>query len=233
MAGPVVRRGRHGIRRADLGGERSPQLDAHVAGSSTTSPRTPAETHNLAAEHRDRLIEMIAHLVRRGRQVRRAARRRQRRRADGRREAADRRCRATAIVYYPGHAAVPFFAGPQRAQPPAQHHRRRGDPRRRRRGRAARAGHRGGRLSRSTSRTAELHYVHNWVGPRAHARRVRHGAAAPAITNCASSSSRPGSPTPPRATGSPGRLQLYIDGELIGDGRGPPTPRHSCSTPAR
>ena len=40
-------------------------------------------------------------------------------------------------------------------------------------------------------------------------------------TSCASSSSRPASPTSPTARARPARAQLYIDGKLVGPGRHP------------
>ena len=105
------------------------------------------------------------------------------------------------FVYYPGTQSVPFFAGAAGAQPPAQHHRRRRDPRGGRRGRAARAGHRRGRLH--PLRQGPPAALHPQLGrPRAAARRLRRPSWRRAGTSCASSSSRPASPTPPRATGA-------------------------------
>ena len=61
------------------------------AGSSTTSTTTSPRTTTWPTKNRDKLIEMIGTLVRRGRQVRRAADRQPRHAALCRRAAADRR----------------------------------------------------------------------------------------------------------------------------------------------
>ena len=91
------------------------------------------------ADRADRL------LVRRGRQVRRAADRRQRARADGGREADGGG--APRPLHLPlGHAVGPVLRRAAGAQPAAQHHGGGRDPRGRRRGRRALPGHRGRRL---------------------------------------------------------------------------------------
>ena len=159
---------------------------------------------------------MIAHLVRRGRQVRRDADRRQRARADGRREAADRCCRATRYTYCPNTQSVPNFAAPEGAQPPAQHHRRRRDPRagapraccsaRAPRRAATRSSSRTASSATSTTTSAASSSTSN---PRTSSR--------PASTSSASSSSRRGEPDMQQGKGAPGRLQLYVDGTLVGN----------------
>ena len=104
-----------------------------------------AETTNVAADNRDRLIAMIAHLVRGGGQVPGDADRRQRSRPHGGREAADRV--AARSLHVPAeHAIGSELRRAEGAQPPAQHHRRRRDPRGRGRRRAAEPGHRRRRL---------------------------------------------------------------------------------------
>ena len=94
----------------------------------------PAENHDLAAEHRDRLIALIATwYVEAGKYDVMPV--------DGSglaRIAIEKPLIAAPrdrFVYYPDTQSVPFFAGRAGAQPPAQHHRRRRDPR----GRAPRA----------------------------------------------------------------------------------------------
>ena len=163
------------------------------------------------------------HLVRRGRQVRRAADRRQRAGADGRREAAGRACHAISYTYLAEHPVGPVLRGPAGPQPAAQHHRRRRDPRRRRRGRAALPGHRGRRLlAVHQGRAAAL---------RPQLRRPRASTSVSSAdpvprrrsTSCASSSSRPANPTCRNGKGAPGRLQLYVDGNLVGNADAPVT----------
>ena len=151
------------------------QLDAegwelyHVA-------EDPAECHDLAAEHRDRLIAPDRDLVRRGRQVRRDARRRQRPGALRQREAADRRA-AGLVRLLPGHAVCAVLRRRAGAQPPAQHHRRRRDPRAGGRGRAARAGNLRGRLH--PLRQGPSAALHPQLGrTRAPAARLRRGVGA-------------------------------------------------------
>ena len=144
VARAVVRRGGHGLRRQPITEEKLRELDAngwelyHVA-------EDFAETKNVAAEHRDKLIEMIAHLVRRGGQVRRAADRRQRHWRGWSTRGRSSRRRATSYVYYPGTSVGPEQSRPRVLNRPhsitatveiAE----------RRRGRAARAGRRAGRL---------------------------------------------------------------------------------------
>ncbi len=88
-----------------------------------------AENHNVAADHRDRLIAMIGTWYVRGRQVRRDAGRRQRPGPDGRREAARRP--SPRQLHLPARRAIdPLLRRTQGPEPPAQHHRGRRDPRR-------------------------------------------------------------------------------------------------------
>ena len=106
----------------------------HVAEDST-------ENHNVAADNRPRLIEMIAQwYVEAGKyNVLPVDGRGQQRFAEERPQiAADR----TRYVYYPGTQEVPAERGAEDPQPPAHHHRARRDPEGRRRGRARLAGRR-------------------------------------------------------------------------------------------
>ena len=205
------------------------QLDAqgwelyHVA-------EDPAENHDLADEHRDRLIALIATwYVEAGKYDVMPV--------DGSglaRMASEKPLIAAprdSFVYYPDTQSVPFFAGRAGAQPPAQHHRRRGDPRGRGRGRAALPGHLRGRLhALRQGPPAALHA--QLGGTRAAACRVRRGADARAGTSCASSSSRPDSPTPPRATGARAASSSTSTASSSATARSR-TRRRSCSTPGR
>ena len=115
------------------------------AGSSTTSTKDFAENHNLAAENRAKLIEMIATwYVEAGKyNVLPVDSRGTLRFADERPQIAVDR---TSYTYYPGTQMVPTNAGAQRAEPAAQHHRRCRDPQGRRGRRAALGGRCPGRL---------------------------------------------------------------------------------------
>ena len=144
---------------------------------------------------------------------------------------ADRRA-ARPVRLLPGHAVGPVLRRAAGAQPPAQHHRRRRDPRRRRRGRAALPGHRRrrllvlrqGRHSCTTSTTTS--------GASLLRRVVTRPAAQPARHELRFEFEPTGQPDLATGKGAPGRLQLYVDGELVGDAEAPRTRRRSCSTPA-
>ena len=104
-----------------------------------------AENHDVAAENRDKLIEMIGTwYVEAGRYDVLPI--------DGSglaRMVAEKPMVAPPrdrYRYFPNTQSIPFFAGPAGAQPPPQHHGRRRDPRRRRRGRPALPGNRRRRL---------------------------------------------------------------------------------------
>ena len=103
-----------------------------------------SETKNLAAEHRDKLIEMIALWYVEAGKYKRAADRRARHGAPDRREAAARAA-AQPVRLLPAHVGGLEQDRPAHAQPAAQHHRD-GRDRERRRGRAGRAGRLDGRL---------------------------------------------------------------------------------------
>ena len=152
VAGPVLRRGR-----ASASGSRSRPT------SSPSSTRTGwelyhvdedfAENHDVAEEHRDRLIALIGTwYVEAGKYGVLPV--------DGSglaRMVAEKPLVALPrdrYVYLPGHPVDPVLRRPAGAQPAAQHHRRRRDPGRRRRGRPARARAQRPAATPCTSRTA-------------------------------------------------------------------------------
>ena len=151
-----------------------------------------SETKNLAAEHRDKLIEMIAiWYVEAGKyDVLPIDSRGTARLVEERPQLAPPR---NLLRLLPAHVGGLEQDRGAHAQPPAQHHRDGGD-RERRRGRAGRAGRLDGRLLalRQGSQAAlRLQLPRRAAVPR----RDRHDGRRRAATSCASSSSRPASPT--------------------------------------
>ena len=212
-----------------ISAEKLAELDAqgwelyHVA-------EDPAENHNLAAEHRDRLIALIATwYVEAGKYdvmpVDGSGAR-----AHRDREAADRRA-AGLVRLLPGHAVGAVLRRRAGTQPPAQHHRRRRDPRGGGRGRAALPGNRRRRLH--ALRQGPPAALHPQLGrTRAAAPRLGRGGDSRANTSCATSSSRPASPTPRRATGRPAASSSTSTASSSATGTSR-TRRRSRSTPAR
>ena len=209
VAGTVVRRGRLGFGAADLGARSCPSWMRKLgAVPHRRGFRRELQRRRRAPRPADRADR---HLVRRGRQVRRAADRWQRPRPNGRRETAGRRRRGTATATTrtpsrsrssPGHGcstgrtASPPRSTSRRAAPRACCSARAPPP----------------AATRSTSRTAKLQYVAQLRQPRrVHASRPN-PRSRPGGTPCDSSSSRPASLTSPPGKGAPGRLQLYVDG---------------------
>ncbi|HET8950551.1 MAG TPA: arylsulfatase, partial [Solirubrobacteraceae bacterium] len=174
----------------------------------------PAECHDLAAEHRDRLIAMIATwyveagkydvLPVDGSGVARMA-------TEKPLIAAPR----DRFVFYPGTQSVPFFAGPRVLNRP---HSITADVE------IPEDGAEGVLLAQGTAaggftlyvQDGRLHYTHNWV-----ARELLHVASDAEVStgrHALRFEFEPtGMPDPAKGHGSPGRLQLYIDGELTGD----------------
>ena len=121
-----------------------------------------AETKNVAADNRDRLIALIGTwyaeagkynvLPVDGSALDAAARR-----------ATAARPAARPVRVLPRHPVDPVLRGAQGAEPAAQHHRRRRDPRRRRRGRAALPGRGRPAATRFFVKDGKLVYVHNYV----------------------------------------------------------------------
>ena len=218
--GPVPR----SPRPAWASGSRSPperlsQLDAtgwelyHVA-------EDPAETRNLAAEHRDRLIAMIAlWYVEAGRNgvlpidgsalERMVAR-----------EASRRLRRASATSIARTTQAVPFFAGPRVLNRPHSITASVDIPEGGAEGVLLMQGSAAGGYSLFI-KDGRLRYVHNWVG------REIHGVTSegPVPDRVARAALRVrahgGRPTWPHGRGAPGRLQLYVDGTLVGASEAP------------
>ena len=229
VAGPVVRRGRQGLRRADLRRE---------ARASSTPPgwelyhvaEDPAECHDLAGEHRDRLIALIATwYVEAGKYDVMPV--------DGSgvaRMAVEKPLIAAPrdrFVYYPGTQSVPFFAGARVLNRP---HSITADVE------IPEDGAEGVLLAQGTAaggftfyvKDGRLHYTHNWV-----ARELLHvasdaelsaGQARAALRVRADRHS----PTPPRATGARAACSSTSTASSSATARSR-TPRRSCSTPAR
>ena len=172
------------------------------AGSCTTSPTDPTESHDVAAEHPERLRELIDAVVGGGGEVQGAAARRLDAGAAGRRAPADLASRAPASSTTRAASVVPAFAAPPVFNRPysieadveiaeaAQRRARRPGRRRRR----LHLPH-GRRPSCASSTTTSAATSSSWRPPSA-ARR--------AGTRCASSSSRPASRTSASARASPG-----------------------------
>jgi arylsulfatase A-like enzyme len=196
-----------------ISAEKLAQLDAqgwelyHVA-------EDPAENHNLAAEHRDRLIALIATwYVEAGKYDVMPV--------DGSglaRMAAEKPLIAAprdSFVYYPNTQSVPFFAGARVLNRP---HSITADVE------IPEEGAEGVLLCQGTSaggftfyvKDRRLHYTHNWVG-----RELLHLASDTELTagphKLRYEFEPTGQPDPAKGHGMPGRFQLYIDGQLAGD----------------
>ena len=173
-----------------------------------------AENHNVAADNRDRLIAMIGTwYVEAGKYGVMPI--------DGSglaRMVAEKPLIALprdSYTYLPNTQSVPFFAAPRVLNRP---HSITADveiPDGRRRGRAAVPGHRRRRLLVLSSRTASCDYVHNYVGRQLFG--VESEDAVPAGKHELRFEFEPtGKPDMPHGKGAPGRLQLYVDGALVG-----------------
>ena len=187
-----------------------------------------AECHDLAAEHPEKLRELIALWYARP-ALRRAPARRQRRGTAGRRATADRP--SPRPLHLPARRAiVPALRRAAGVQPPAQHHRRRrrSPPAARRACCSPRARRLGGYAF--YLKDGRLHYAYNYVG-RERFSVARPTPCRPGAHGCASSSSRRASRTSPtaRAAGSRAALRRRQAGGARGSSR---TPRRSCSTRA-
>jgi arylsulfatase A-like enzyme len=202
-----------------ISSERLSQLDAtgwelyHVA-------EDPAETHDLATEQRDQLIAMIAlWYVEAGRNgvlpidgsglERMIAEKPQ---------AAPTRDRYT---YRPGTQTVPFFAGPRLMNRPHSITASVEIPEGGAQGVLIAQGSAAGGYSLFI-KDDRLCYVHNWVG------REIYGVTSEGPVPVGSHDLRfefepTGKPDMARGRGAPGRLQLYIDGKLVGNAEAPTT----------
>ena len=174
----------------------------------------PAENHDLAAEHRDRLIALIATwYVEAGKYDVMPV--------DGSglaRIASEKPMIAAprdSFVYYPDTQSVPFFAGARVLNRP---HSITADVE------IPEAGAEGVLLAQGTAaggftlyvKDRRLHYTHNWVG-----RELQHLASDVELTpgkhELRYEFEPTGQPDPAKGHGTPGRFQLYIDGKLAGD----------------
>jgi arylsulfatase len=180
----------------------------------------PAENHNLAAEHRDKLIEMIAQwyveagkynvLPIDGSAVQRLMTERP--------QIAEARDRYT---YWPGTQTVPFFAGPRVLNRP---HAVTADVD------IPAGGAEGILLCQGSGvggwsfylKDGKLHYVHNYVR-RAHYQVSTPDPVPPGRHQLRFEFEPTGKPDIPQGKGAPGRAQLYIDGELAGQAEFPVT----------
>ena len=118
-------------------------------------------------------------------------------------------------MYYPNTQSVPFFAGPRVLNRP---HSITADVE------IPEHGAEGVLLAQGTAaggftlyvKDRRLHYTHNWVGREF--MHVESDAEVGAGRHLLRFEFEPtGQPEPAKGHGSPGRLQLYIDGELVGD----------------
>ena len=202
-----------------ISSERLSQLDAtgwelyHVA-------EDPAETRNLAADHRDRLIAMIAlWYVEAGRHgvlpidgsglARMIAEKPQ---------AAPTRERYT---YRPGTQTVPFFAGPRVLNRPHSITASVDIPEGGAEGVLLMQGSAAGGYSLFI-KDGRLRYVHNYVAREIHG--VASEGPVPAGTHELRFEFEPtGQPDMAHGRGAPGRLQLYVDGTLVGAADAPVT----------
>ena len=174
----------------------------------------PAENHNVAAEHRDRLIALIATwYVEAGKYDVMPV--------DGSglaRFASEKPLIAAprdSFVYYPDTQSVPFFAGARVLNRP---HSITADVE------IPEQGAEGVLLAQGTAaggftlyvKDRRLHYTHNWVG-----RELQHLTSdvelEPGRHELRYEFEPHGQPDPAKGHGMPGRFQLYIDGNLVGD----------------
>ena len=189
-----------------------------------------AETHDLAAEHRDKLIALIGLWYAEAGKYDVLPDRRQRPGPAPGREALGAVPRDR-YVYRPGTQSVPFNAAPRVLSRPHSITAERRDPRRGGRGGAALPGQRGRRLlPLRAGRAAALRAQLRGTQP---AQGVLAGSGAPrARTSSASSSSRRASPTWPAGWVLPAASSSTWTARWWPTRR-PRRPRRSCSTPAR
>ena len=178
-----------------------------------------AENHNVAAENRGQAHRADRHVVRRGRQVRRHADRRQRPGADDRREADGGRCPATATRT--ARTRSRCRSTPRRASSTA----RTASPRPSRSPRAAPRACCSARAprpaaTRCSSRTASSTTSTTTSGRALYGVDVGGDRRRPATHELRFEFEPTGEPDMPHGKGAPGRLQLYVDGALVGERRG-------------
>ena len=219
VARPVVRRGRQAVRRADHRPRTLTDLDAHhwelyhVASD-------PAENHNLADQHRDKLIELIAMWYTEAGKYDvfpidgSAAQRLMTERP----QVAEPR---TQYVYRPGTQTLPFWVGPRVLNRP---HSITADAE------IPAGGAEGVLLCQGSNaggwsfyvKDSRLRYAHNYVGRATY--QVSAPDALPAGRHQLRFEFEPtGQPDIAQGKGSPGRAQLYVDGKLVAQDEFPVT----------
>ena len=180
-----------------------------------------AENHNVADEHRDRLIALISTwYVEAGKYGVLPI--------DG--SGLARMVAEKPLVapprdhyrYYPDTQSIPFFAGPRVLNRPHTITAEVDIPE---------SGAEGVLLCQGTAaggysfyvKDGTLRYVHNYVGRGLYSVQSEIAQSRPANTPCGSSSNPPAHPTSPPGRAHPGRLQLYVDGALVGAAEAPVT----------
>ena len=174
----------------------------------------PAENHNLAAKHRDRLIALIATwYVEAGKYDVMPV--------DGSglaRFVTEKPMIAAPrdrFIYYPDTQSVPFFAGARVLNRPHSITAEVEIPEEGAEGVLLAQGTAAGGFSLYV-KDRRLHYTHNWVG-----RELQHLASDAELTpgrhELRYEFEPTGQPDPTKGHGAPGRFQLYVDGKLAGD----------------
>ena len=202
-----------------ISAERLSELDAtgwelyHVA-------EDAAENHNVAAEHRDRLIAMIATwYVEAGKyNVMPVDGSGLARMVSEKPLVALPRDRYT---YRPGTQSIPFFAGPRVLNRPHSIAASVEIPSKGAEGVLLCQGSAAGGYSFFV-KDGKLHYVHNYVG------RAVYGVSSPELLPPGKHNLRfefepTGPPDMPHGKGTPGKMQLYVDGTLVANGEAPVT----------
>ena len=214
---PVARHVVHGIGPAVRRADRRHDADrarCRSTGSSITSTRTSRRTNNLADNEPRQADRDDRHVVRRGRQVQRAADR-QPRHAAPRRAASPARRRSQELSVLPGHADRADQRGGEYLEPAAT-----ASPWM---SRFPKAGAEGVLLSQGGNdggfsfyvQGGKLHYAYNYVADTQY--HLESKEAVPAGRHKLRYEFEPtGKPDVAKGLGAPGRGQLYIDGKLVG-----------------
>ncbi len=180
----------------------------------------PAENHDLAEEHRDKLIELIAMWYAEAGKYNVLPDRRQRRRAADDRAPAGRRA-ADQYIYRPGTQTLPFWVGPRVLNRPHSITADADIPDSGAEGVLLCQGSNGGGWTFYVQ-DSRLHYAHNYVGRAIY--RVSGPDPVPAGRHQLRFEFEPtGKPDFAQGKGAPGLAQLYVDGQLIANSEFPVT----------